>query len=359
MSTKVKRVSRSAVNTRKQCEMRRYLAYELRGQGVSPVDFAETDNTISLAALPKVRGAIFHDLSLAIIQGQSVQEWTSLLTSKAQAFPPSIRTVQEVLIRRAMMGWQLVRGQQWAEEFNVISAEESWVWPITPTIHEPLRLDKILQRKDDGALGIFDYKTMGTVSTTWIDRMDVSDQTHLYLQALKERSDQWVIGICYDGVVIGKLEKGIQRSPFVTGWKKNDKVMPKWAQGAEYVDLANFDDQKWLDWIQKTGALMDLYPTTGWLNPPPEQLLQTKRSVGRAEEEFDFRISLIENIRTTHGEDSAEYQESLGLLEKNPDACYKYGFGHACPFVAHCWRGAQVGEQFEPRQDHHAELEDE
>jgi len=339
--------------------MRRYLAYELRGQGVSPVDFAESEGTISMSALPKVRGAIFHDLSLAIIQGAGQKEWSELLASKAQSFPPSIRAVQEVLIRRAMMGWQLIRGHQWASEFDVISAEENWVWPITPTIHEPLRLDKILQRKEDGALGIFDYKTMGSVSTTWVERMDVSDQTHLYLQALKERSDQWVIGMCYDGVVIGKLEKGIQRSPFVTGWKKNGKVMPKWSQGAEFTDLSTFEDEKWLEWIQKTGMLTELYPTTGWSNPPPDQLLQTKRSVGRGEEEWAFRVGLVEDVRNAYGEDSAEYQESLGLIEKNPEACYKYGFGHACPFVNQCWRGAQVGDQFEPRQDHHAEGEDE
>ena len=346
-------VSRSAIVTRKNCEMRRYLTYDFRRQGIQPRDFAAKAGQVSMSALPKVRGAIFHNLSLAIVQGQSPKEWQQMLTDQAQQLPEHIRAQQTTLIRRAMLGWELVRGKQWRQDFDVISAEESWQWQLTPQISEPLRMDKILRRKDDGALGIFDYKTMGSSDPNWIQRMELSTQTHLYAQALKERSEEWILGICYDGVVIGKIKDNIQRSPFVIGHMKNGKVSPKWSAGSTVVDLSSYSDEKWLEWIQGTDGLNDLYQTTGFLSPPPEVLLHTKHSIGRAEEEWLDRTENVETIRETYGESSPEFRQALNLIEKNPDMCLKYGVDYACPFVGQCWHGWPIDDQFEARVDHH------
>ncbi len=359
MKTGMIRSSRSAIVTRKQCEMKRYLTYHFRTKGVQPRDFVEKAGTISMSALPKVRGAIFHDISLAIVEGASRSDWVELLGQKTQILPPSIVKQQSTLIRRAMIGWELIRGPHWRESYDVVSAEEEWAWMLTPNVVQPLRIDKILRRKSDSALGIFDYKTMGSVSPNWIAKMAMSDQTHTYIQALKERSSEWLLGMCYDGVIIGKLKDGEQRSSFVMGHEKNGKISPKWSAGSTPYDLTDYNDDKWLEWIhEKADELKNLYCTTGWLNPPAAHLLHTKAATGRAEEEFANRVELVETIRDHHGENSHEYESMLGLIEKNPEQCLKFGIGYACPFVQHCWDGMRIeDDEFETRIDHHGDVD--
>lgn len=340
--------------------MRRYLQYEFRQSGVQVKDFTRAAGVISMSALPKVRGQIFHTLSHAIVEGAETRDWIEILNKAGVVLPENIRQQQLTLIRRAMMGWEIVRGPWWRQHFDVISAEQEWLWPLSTKIVEPLRLDKILRRKEDGLLGIMDYKTLSSVDPNWVQRLDLSDQTHLYVQALKERSAEYVLGICYDGVIIGKWKDGQQRSPFTLGFLKNGKVGPKWAAGSTNVDLTTYADEKWLEWVQGTGTLHTLYCTTDFLHPPSEILLQTKASVARAEEEFDDRVQLIESIRSTHGEDSPEFSHALHLLERNGNQCLKYGLDYACPFVQECWSGFKFdSDVFEPREDHHGEQEDE
>lgn len=324
---------------------------------MTPKDFTNTTNgQISMASLPKVRGTIFHALSLAIVQGASEKDVAELTAEHAKVFPDSIRSVQSALIRRAMIGWERTRGSWWREHFDVLSAEDAWTWQLSPLIAQPLRMDKILRRKDDGMLGIFDFKTLTSVDPNWARRMEITDQTHLYIQALKEYSNEWILGMCYDGVVVGSMYKGVQKSPLVTGYEKNGTVSAKWSAGSTAVDLSTYSDEKWLEWMDKQpGALEDLFCTTGFLNPPPTLLLHTKASMARAEEEFQHRVHIVESIRSSKGSDSTEYTDALGLIEKNHDQCYKYGVDYACPFVFQCWNGHSFDDTFEPRKDHHAQ----
>ena len=361
MSNDIIRSSRSAISTRKSCEMKGYLTYYYSDTGVVPKDFPEKSGEVSMSALPKVRGTLFHELSLAIIQGATPKDITQLVDDGSKVFPSSIRSEQAALIRRAMLGWELIRGRWWREHFDVISAEDAWAWKMSPNVVQPLRMDKLLRRKSDQLLGIFDYKTLSSVDPNWPKRMEISDQTNLYIQALKEFSGEWILGMCYDGVVVGAMKKGVQRSPFVLGFKKNGIVSAKWTSGCENVDLSTYSDEKWLEWIQKQpGTLEELYTTTEFLNPPPSVLLHTKASTARAEEEFNHRIQIVESIRSTYGEDSGEYSSILGLIEKNPDQCYKYGVDFACPFVFQCWHGHRIDpDTFDPRIDHHAQPSEE
>lgn len=355
MST-VYRKSRSAMSTRKSCEMKGYLTYYYNTTGVTPKDFPTQSGEISMSALPKVRGTIFHELSLAIIQGATPKDVHELVEKDSAVFPSHIRSSQAALIRRAMLGWERVRGPWWREHFDVISAEDAWTWYLSPQIAQPLRMDKILKRKSDGLLGIFDFKTLTSVDPNWSRRMAISDQTHLYIQALKEYSQSWILGMCYDGVVVGSMRKGVQKSPFVTGYLKANTMSPVWSAGSTTVDLSTYSDEKWLEWILKfPGTLEELYCTTTFINPPPALLLHTKASMARAEEEFQHRVDIVETIRSTYGDPSDEYTQILGLIEKNPDQCYKYGVDFACPFVRQCWDGYQLDpDEFEPRKDHHA-----
>lgn len=353
MST-ITRISRSAMSTRKACEMKGYLTYYYRRTGVTPRDFTEQSGQVSMSALPKVRGTIFHELSLAIVQGATMQDIATLTAEKSAVLPDAIRPVQSALIRRAMIGWERTRGAWWREHFDVISAEDAWTWQLSPVIAQPLRMDKILKRKDDGLLGIFDFKTLTSADPNWARRMEITDQTHLYVQALKEYSNEWILGMCYDGVIVGSMYKGVQKSPLVTGYSKHNVLSPKWSSGCTTVDLSAMPDDEWLSWIQSyPDTLEDLYCTTEFLNPPPTLLLHTKASMARAEEEFQHRVNIVETIREHHGEDSDHYIESMGLIEKNPDQCYKYGVDYACPFVFQCWHGHKVDDNFEARKDHH------
>jgi hypothetical protein len=362
MSNEMIRVSRSAIVTRKECEMKRYQQYEMDATGYDVKDFKETQDTISVGSLPKVRGALFHELSLAIVQGAQQTDIRELVDVRSKVFPPSMRKIQSTLIRRAMLGWELIRGVWWRQHFDVESAELAWDWQISDHVIEPLRMDKILKFKSNGHRLIFDFKTISSVDPNWIHRMESSDQTHLYIQALKENTDEWVAGMCYDAVIIGKWDKKKiqQRSPFVLGFQKAGSISAKWSAGSADVDLCDYEDHKWLDWIQKQPGTLDaLYATTGTINPPPHILLHTKNSVARAEEEWYNRISLVEMARKQYGPESPQYESLLGLIEKNSGQCYKYGFEYACPFVQQCWRGQPIDpEEFHPRIDHHQETQD-
>lgn len=314
------------------------------------------ENTISMSALPKIRGSISHNLALAIVEGAEQKDWQDILNRDAHLLPESVRKTQTTLIRRAMIGWELIRGPWWRSNFDVVSAEKEWTWQLSDTVAQPLRLDRILRRKDDGLLGIMDFKNLGSIDPNWIPRMMIDDQTTLYTQALKERSGEWILGMCYEGVLVGKLKDGVQRTPFVTGFKKGNSVSPKWSYGSETVDLTDYPDDKWLEWIHgKANQLKECYATTGFLNPVPSVLLHVKNSTARAEESWQHRVNSVETIRQEFGEDSTEFHTILGLIEKNPSMCYKYGVGHACAFVDQCWRGYPLDNNFEPRQDHHAE----
>jgi hypothetical protein len=337
-------ISRSAVVTRKTCQMKRYWNYHAQPFGDTLTPGIVPLNASPRSQLPKIRGQIFHDAAAKLWANAPWQDWVTD-TCRAR-LAPEMAEEQATLIRRALLGWTVVRGEM-LNDYAVVSAEQEWTWNITPDVRQALRLDRILRRNDDGTLAIFDFKTLRAPDKNWIERLQHSEQTHLYIQALKSRSEEWVAGMIYDGIIIGSLdEDNHQKSPFVRAYRRKDLTLsPKYVAGAPSVSTLDWPDEQWLEWSQHTGILPELYCTTGPLLPTSAQLMQTADATAEAERRWALTL-----------EEVAEQPEALTrLIERNPDACLKYGVEYACPYHGLCWRDEWPDDtQFVSREDHHA-----
>lgn len=346
------KASRTAIVTRKLCEQKRWYQTEQRltadqtVRGISPI------GTI-ISELPKLRGQWLHQVAEAMFYGR---EWHTQLEESVKVIEDDdLRVMQHALVRRAMIGWQIVRGSWYAQHFIPISAEKEWEWDMGKGVTLPLRMDQIIRKKDDNALGILDFKTKSTVDANWVEKMKNDDQTMLYVQALKEKSNEWVMGIVYEGILIGKLKDGMQQTPFVMGYqsKSTGKVSPKYSAGTDKVSLVLWSDDDWLKWIRGHGMLNDLYTTTGFCNPSAQELVRTKISTREAELRWEDTVETIDHAEKEFGSDSPEVEELKAvLMEKQPEACLKFGWDYACPYYKVCRFGATM-EGFLPRVDHH------
>ena len=342
--------SRSAIVTRKTCAMKRYWAYEAQHPdiptdqqvgGLTPV----TDPTHHA----KQRGTLFHALMEAATLGEDIDAAATRLTT------PELDRTLLTLCRRAAKGWRLLHAE-WLQDYTPLSAEVEWEWALSPYVAQSLRLDQILRHNDSGSLLILDYKTMARPDPNWVYRLWHSDQTHLYIQALIERTQE-LVAMQYEGIVIGTYEKGVYKSPLVSAFlTKQGHTVPGWVAGATRIDTTEWADDEWLAWMQEHVALHDLYCTTGPLQPTTQSLLATKNATARAELQWADTLAQI----TSTDDPDAQALLREQLIERNPDACYKYGYGYACPFVPLCWHGhAPDPQAFLPRQDHHQRKEDE
>lgn len=354
-------ISRSAVDTRRLCEQKRFNNYHRRLPGadlsVTPGIVPKTPITPK-SNIPKHRGVLLHEVAERMFKGTEWREW---LADAVKIFDPAVRDEQHALIRRAMLGWQIVRGEI-LSDYQVVSAEAEWQWQMSDKVSQSLRMDRILRRLEDRTLAILDFKGMKAPDKNWNERMLNSSQTHLYLQALKERTGEFVSGIIYEGIIMGKLDDTLQqRSPFVCGYMKNNgEIVPKYVQGGKRVSSVSWHDDYWLGWIQESGVLKELYCTTGPCLPPQNVLLSTKMRTAAGEWRWWQRVEEVEEIGRTYGYDSLEYESAVDAnFEQSPDACLKFGWEYACPYTGLCWGGQHPDEEtFEPREDHHATPEE-
>jgi hypothetical protein len=62
----------------------------------------------------------------------------------------------------------------------------------------------------------------------------------------------------------------------------------------------------------------------------------------------------VAQIEAEPDEEAKEHRLHM-LVERNADACLKFGWGYACPYMGLCWDGATPdSESYSPRIDHHA-----
>lgn len=341
------KVSRSAVVTRKTCAMKRYWAYHAPHPDTpSTAQIGGLTPTVDASADAKARGSLFHALMEAATNGQDID-------AAAAAYPvPDLSPTLVALCRRAAKGWRQVRAE-FLTEYQPISAEMEWEWAMSPFVTQTLRLDQILRHRATDELLIVDYKTLGRPDDNWVYRLWHSDQTHLYVQALIERTHE-PVAMQYEGIIIGTYEKGVYKSPFVSAFVKHGHLSAKWVPGATRLDISHWPDDQWMAWITEQQGLHDLYCTTGLIQPTTAALLATKNATAHAELQW---ADTLADLQTASDEETrALWRETR--IEKNPEACYKYGRGYACPYVPLCWHGQRPDmDTFTPRADHHATRE--
>lgn len=349
-------ISRSAVITRKTCEMKRYLNYHEQlteaqdTPGVVPNEEASIKGSV-----PRLRGQILHGAAEKLFLEEPLDPY---LDEACLVLDPQVRDEQKVLIRRALKGWAVHR-QSMLDTYTTMSSEQEWQWQMCEGVTQSLRLDRVLRSNEDQTLAILDFKTMRAPDKQWVARMMHSEQTHLYIQALRERSDEWVSGMIYEGIIIGSLNAQLQqKSPFVAGYlcRGDERIHARYMPGGKRVSLLGISDEEWLQWAQSQHILEELYCTTGLLLPSFAQLLETKNSVMSAELRWADRVQVLAQDARVNGRQSDSYRTNLEMLvEKNPDACLKYGLDYICPYHRMCWDGEQLDDSiYKAREDHHA-----
>ena len=344
-------ISRSAVVTRKLCPMKRWWSYhalhpdlpaDTQVGGLQPI-VAPTVTAILRGQW--IHRAMEHAINVAC---GHVDPW-DLATQIATDLPTleaHRASSWETLIRRLVWGWMTVRGEALLDRFQPISAEQEWEWSLHPLVAQSMRMDQIWRERASGRLLIVDFKTLAKPDANWGERYAMSDQTHSYVQALIERTHEPILGIQYEGLLIGTADEelGCQRSPYVGAYAKGQTLLPSYAPGSRFTRLPEWDDATWREWLPRP-VLDTLFCTTEPLHPPSAQLLQTKAATVAAEVHW---ASLVAEVEAT-----PEKREAL--IERNPDACLKFGWGHACPYMHLCWSGFTPDtETFTPRIDHHA-----
>ena len=337
--------SRSAVATRKLCPMKRYWAYhalhpqvpvEAQRGGLTPVVSANGSAT--------QRGTLIHALLEAGMRGQDLDE------AFQEACPPDMPQEQAVLARRAAKGWMRVRGQSLRAAYRPVSTEEEWLWAMSPMVTQQLRMDVVLRHAATGGLLILDYKTMATMDRTWEMRMLASDQTHLYIQALTERTEE-LVQMQYEAIIVGRKDQDMQKSPFVSAYPIGDMWVPHYQKGRSRASTLHWSDDEWLEWADTHALWSELYATTGPLRPTNAQLLATKNATAHAELQWANTLAQLEEV-ADNPELLAWRRESL--IERNSESCAKFGMGYICAYSGLCWEGHQVDEEnFVPRVDHH------
>lgn len=333
--------------------MKRYYMTEYMLTQVQPVRGISPKGTI-VSELPKLRGKWLHQVAEDMFYGR---EWHQQLAKAVQLLPDEWREQQHALVRRAMLGWQIVRGSWYQMHFVPISAEKEWTWHMGHGVYEPLRMDQIIRRKDDQHLGILDFKTKSSVDANWVEKMKYDDQTLLYVQALKDKAQEdYILGIVYEGILIGKLKDGWQQTPFVMGYqsKATGKVSPKYSAQTEKVSLVSWSDEDWLKWIQSHGMLQELYTTTGFCNPSAQELARHQQSTALAEVAWQRKVEQADAMLALYGPESPQYLDAMMRFEKNGEACLKFGWDYACGYYPMCRQGKSA-EGFIPREDHHSE----
>lgn len=335
--------SRSAVITRKTCPMKRYWAYHAPHPD-APEDAPVRGLTPRLEgnALAKLRGTFFHGAMEQVVQGLPLDPY---IEREGAALGPE----QQTLVRRAATAWSRWRSPELRDRFVPLSAEQEWTWALTPLVHQSLRMDLILDDRETGELRILDYKTLSKPDPNWTERLAHSEQTHLYIQALKERTGRDVT-MQYEGIIIGRHEDGVQKSPFVSAFQKHGVLVPGWVSGATRVSTLDWSDDQWFEWAEAHGLQSQLLCSTGRISPHPRQLLATKNATAHAELQWADTIARLE--AEPDPEAHALLRETL--IERNADACLKYGIGYACPYGGLCWQHQRPdADTFSVRIDHH------
>lgn len=361
-------ISRSAVATRKLCEMKRFNGYHRLHPDYDPTKQVGGIQPLDEMAggFVKVRGQLIHGCLDLAIKGE---DWLAWLSKQPPFMPEPFGTLQGrekelwlTLIRRVVSGWMDVRWSQLQKDYEPVSAEQEWQWVLHPLVAQSLRMDQIWRRRSDGHLLIVDFKTLAQPDMNWIDRLRNSDQTHLYIQALVERTQEPVLGIQYEGLLLGKKSTAKSdafqwNSPWVNRWLKGGILQHKFQTGASHIWTLNLPDSDVVSSMKAENLYESQFVTTGPMYPPPNQLLQTRDATVEAEVQWADKIARLEVCAREFGVDSSEYESLLArLVERSSDACLKFGIGYACPYMSLCWDGQQPDPgSFQPRIDHHAE----
>lgn len=347
-------IDRSRVVAREECPRLRFYSYDYSGTGL------ESDQQ----SLPLLSGIAIHSAHARLLAGQPLDAVVeSVISDYVKAIEArgllgldvtkDIIKEQSALLEGMLRVWAITRMPMILEEYDVVSIEERWDWELAPGLVERMRMDVILRRKDDGLLFILDFKTVSYPSDIWFEKFEHDHQTCLYIQALKERMNEPVGGILYEGLVKGQFRKDtakaspwygqkIQQSPYTLAYKLDGQAgehfyQTEYTNKKGYHKVKTFEEMSMKDWVNVwmipggngMTPVNELIIAVPPISPPDYELLRMKDQVIREELEYFEKLGRYRDIQ-----DDATAEAFLDIVAPmRVSRCFKYGIDNRCQFA--------------------------
>lgn len=380
---------RSRIDTREECERKRYLNYDFDIDGeMKGVQRREQ-------SLPLLNGTEIHEAHARVLAGQDLEEVVVDLRKRYRAEvrkrgvynesdQEALIREQTLLLEAMLRAFVAIWMPRILEEFDIIGIERPLVWELAPGLVQRLRFDVTARRKEDGQLVIIDFKSMDYLGDVWAKKLERSRQTALYIEAAEALYGE-PVEMAYLGMLKGQWRKDtahsspwygqkIQSSPYLYAYALKGDVgavyQTAYTNKKGYRKVRTSEEMTIKEWVQH---LLDFEPQLindlfVWNPPFAPTLEERKRVIGLiVKEELEY----VHNIRLYHtlkkmGEqngdqaaiDKAEEFLDLEAAPKRESTCFKYGENSQCPFYSICFtQGAMNyildGDEYEVRIPHH------
>lgn len=376
------RVSRSAIQSRRQCQHKRFWQYDYAGKGLER----------RTASLPLVGGQRQHAAHARILMGENVEtviaEEVALYGAELHdrgvngVLPENLAWLmkeQQTLLEGLIRGWVRFRLPLILDEYEPVACEQEWTVKFADDFELPLRIDSLERHRGTGLLHIRDFKTSAYLRDGWREHYLHDLQTLLYVEAVERHTGEYVDGIEYEALLKGGRRKGtgawadreVQQSALCYGYKittpdstcyqsgyTTRKGSSKFAVWEEFSDVAD-----WFDGHLESEVWRELYTTTGLIAPTKAERRMAVQQVVMAERNYAMLVQDIERSMSAPDHDHDDLFWMLaGRMEPNTDHCYQYGSRHRCAFAEICHR--EVSEAplecglYDLRVDHHEQPEE-
>lgn len=389
MNSPIYLIDRSRIDTREDCERKRYLNYDY------PVDDVPTGVQRTSQALPLLNGIEIHEAHAKILAGQDldavVGEMHERYRDQVAARPiytaeptdaKQLVTEQTHLLEAMLRMFKRVWVPRILDEYDIVCIEKPMDWQLAPGLVQKLRFDVVLRRKGDGQLVILDYKTMAYISDAWAKKLERSRQTSLYISAAQELFGE-AVEMAYVGIVKGAYRKDTAKSSPFFGQKIQASAylytyafdgplgtvyQTEYTAKKGYQKVRTYDRmsiKEWTDWLwaNEKNTVNELFTFNPPFAPTPRELTRVKELVVREELAYLEKVKRYHEMRRRAQGDERLLQQAQDYLDYiaaplRESRCFQYGADSVCAFYDICFNdGAfdRVLEDggFEPREAHH------
>jgi len=283
-------------------------------------------------------------------------------------------TRQSALAEGLVRAWVKVKLPDLLDRFKVLSIEEEWDVPLSPTITIMMRLDALLEQRDTLDLWPLEFKTSGMISDSWLESWRYDSQTLQQVWATETHLPRPCAG-----VQLEVLYKGAKRSD---GMGKMHYYSPL-IRGYQRKGIPPFDEDE-LSWDSGMGKRKGWSPVDvwqwgkvkEWVELLPVEVLQAQlfsREIFRSGREQETWVgqTLLEQKMVMEGvecvlnpETTPHYREQamdIYFPARLSRECYSNKYRRKCMFLDVCYNGIDPSEdpRFTPRTPHHVQESEE
>jgi hypothetical protein len=379
------KLDRSRVVARQTCAKRRYLEYDYKGTGVSPL---QTGDALSFGiALHNIMQRVLTyakdgtPIDWDAINAEVTVPYAQQVLVKCNADanykgdPMHKANEQGYLLEMLAYGWAQQRLPKLMEEYDIVSIEQEFEVGLVADVKLMLRIDAVLRHKATGLLYILDFKSLSNLTDDWMVKQEHSAQSSLYIFALEQASGEYVAGIMYEGLAkgISRTEKSefspwqgmkLQVTPLCYVYTDGTNVKHEYTKAKGWKKVQAWHMHSVKEHYEVLRALYEgdlpQFCVVPPVRPAQHALDRTVKQTIVAEREYYAKVTQV-NAAFAQGQDIRAQELEDALFELSYGSCYKYGASHACPFTGVCHGGASPDDEtlFVPRTPHHdGEFED-